>query len=477
MRTVHFLPRPPAVPFRNPNRQRLGRLGDTCAVVGATATSTPVTAPLPVNRNTQPIRSGGMKGLARLGVNTGTGGAALTAVGVTGKGGASGAVTGAAKGASVGASAGSIVPGVGTAIGAAIGAVVGAVAGALIHTSDFPEWLANDANIVKVLQQLPAGFQGRSLPLQTPTQANPITLEMIWTAIVVTQNMYAYVSPNPGHSPSDMQNEFNWVIAWMTSIVKCMNQHPIGTKLNMSVTVGNGVTFTLAFTNPGSASSATVANNVMIPAYLAWCTHNGKVDTQSNHCPGDAANPLNRLVLTLMTDWVIAQNPPPASQAAAPAAVVAAPKTATVVPAKTATVTVATPKASTTVTAGKAVTTIAPTTATPAAATSTPILYYLLNGDLDSGTTLPSGAIPITQAQYTLMLTQPSTAAAQQLYDALMGGTPTAATTPGVSTPQIITVPGSSEPVQVTTTSDNTWVYALVGLAAVFLFTRSQKRQ
>jgi hypothetical protein len=505
---IRFNPRPPAVPFI----RRLGYLGDTCTAEGATVVST--AAP---TATIQPIAGGGrvsptIRGLqfGRLGVNTGTGGAALTAVGVTGKGGTSGAVTGAAKGASVGASVGSAVfPGVGTAIGAAIGAVLGAVAGGVIHTSDFANWLATDTNIIKILQQLPANFQGRTLPKQTPTQNAPITLEMIWTAIVVTGNMYNYTDAKG--SPSDMQNEFNWIMAWMASILQCMNKYPIGAKISMSISVGNGVNFTLSFVNPGSANSATVANNVMIPAYLAWCTHNGAVDTQASHCPGDAANPLNRLVLTLMTDYQIAQYPPPASQAAPPktAAAVAAPKTATVVPAKTATVTVSSPAAVTTVTAGKAVTVAAchqyflkdgtpywdtaagvpctPTAAERAAAapsvaappslaqpapvvTSAAIQYYILNGDLDSGTTLPAGAIPLTQAQYTLMLTQPSSSAAQQLYDSLMGGTAPAAavnSTAPIAAPTIITVPGqAAAPIAA---SDDTMLYLLAGVAVLFL--------
>src|SRR5208337_5558539 len=99
--------------------------------------------------------------------------------------------------------------------------------------SDFPKWLAEDTNIVKVLQALPPGFQGRSLPALSPTSSQPITLEMIWTAIIVTGNMYAYVNPSPAHSPSDMANEFNWVMAWMRSIFTCMNQNPVGANLTV----------------------------------------------------------------------------------------------------------------------------------------------------------------------------------------------------------------------------------------------------
>lgn len=346
-------------------------MGDAC-VNNSAAPPAPPAATSPGRSTTIPIiRSGHFFGLGSNPI--------LTAVGVTGQGGATGAVVGAAKGASVGTE---IVPGIGTAIGA----VIGAIAGGLIHTSDYPQWLAEDTNIVKVLEQLPPGFQGRTLPLQTPSAQNPLTLEMIWTAIIVTGNLYAYVNPSPAHSPSDMQNEFNWVMAWLRSILTCMNQNPVGANLTVTCNVGNGVTFTLTFDNPGLADSAQVNQVVTVPAYLAWCTHNGKVDTQSNHCPGDASNPLNQLVLELMTDYAIAQvNPsagapqsaPPAPPAAAPA-VATAPPAATlpvVTPAQTATVTVSSPAtptapaAQTTVTAGSA-----STTATPAVTTS---WYYV----------------------------------------------------------------------------------------------------
>lgn len=339
--------------------RRFGALADSCVNNSATVATSPPKA------TTQPIVTGtsaravaltpraGLKGFGRLGVNTGTGGAALTALGVSGSGGAAGAIGGAAKGASIGTA---IVPGIGTAIGA----VIGAIAGGLIHTSQFPAWLAEDTNIIKVLQQLPSGFQGRSLPLLTPTTANPLTLEMIWTAIIVTSNMYAYVSPSPAHSPSDMANEFNWVMAWMKSIFTCMNNNATGANLTVTVNAGNGVNFSLTFTNPGLSNSAQVNQVVTIPAYLAWCTHNGTVDTQSNHCPGDASNPLNQLVLELMTDYAIAQvNPKMGALAPAPTT------SPVIAPSQTATATVSTPGASTTVTAGNAVTTATPTVAAP----------------------------------------------------------------------------------------------------------------
>jgi hypothetical protein len=338
-------------------------LGDSC-VSNTVATSPPKATTQPVitgvsSRAVSLAPRAGLKGLGRLGTNTGTGGAALTALGVSGSGGASGAIGGAAKGAAIGSA---IVPGIGTAIGA----VIGAIAGGLIHTSQFPAWLAEDTNIIKVLQQLPAGFQGRTLPLLSPTTQNPLTLEMIWTAIIVTGNMYAYVSPSPAHSPSDMANEFNWVMAWIKSLLTCMNQNPVGANLTVSINAGNGVNFSLTFDNPGLANTAQVTQVVIIPAYLAWCTHNGAVDTQSNHCPGDASNPLNQLVLELMTDYQIAQvNPSMGVQAPAPTT------SAVVTPKQTATVTVSTPAtaaapaASTTVTAGNAVTTATPQVQAP----------------------------------------------------------------------------------------------------------------
>jgi hypothetical protein len=333
---------------------RLHSLGDSC-VNNTVATSPPkaTTQPVVTPQSGVRIALANRAGLKGLGINQGTGGAALTALGVSGQGGASGAIGGAAKGASIGTA---IVPGIGTAIGA----VIGAIAGGLIHTSQFPAWLAEDTNIIKVLQQLPSGFQGRTLPLLNPTAANPLTLEMIWTAIVVTGNMYGYVSPSPAHSPSDMANEFNWVMAWIKSILTCMNQNPVGANLTVSVNAGNGVNFSLTFNNPGLSNSAQVTQVVTIPAYLAWCTHNGAVDTQSNHCPGDASNPINQLVLELMTDYQIAQvNPAMGAQAPAPTT------SAVVTPAQTATATVSTPGASTTVTAGNAVTTVTPSVAAP----------------------------------------------------------------------------------------------------------------
>jgi hypothetical protein len=330
-----------------PRRPRLGRLSDSC--VNLTTSAAASTAKTISTMTTAPRVGVQLRGLGFLG-SAAAESAELNAVGVSGKGGASGAIGGAAKGASVGSAFGPI--------GAGIGAVIGAVAGGLIHTSQYSSWLATDTNIIAVLKQLPAGFQGRTLPKQTPTATAPLTLEMIWTAIVVTQNMYGYVSPNPGHSPSDMQNEFNWVMGWIASILQCMNQNPVGATLQATVNAGNGVTFTLTFVNPGSSNSATVTQKVIIPAYLAWCTHNGAVDTQSTHCPGDAANPINQLVLELMTDYQIAQYPPPAAQ---PATTPKAP----------ATVTVTTAAGSTTVAkGGNAVTT--PATATHSVMTAPP---------------------------------------------------------------------------------------------------------
>jgi hypothetical protein len=342
--------RPRPVPIVRTRRfMALHGLGDSC-VNNTVATSPPGQA------NTQPILTniatrGLLRGLGRLGINSGGSGATLTALGVSGQGGASGAIGGAAKGAAIGSA---IFPGIGTAIGAAIGAV----AGGLIHTSDFPKWLAEDTNIIKVLQQLPPGFQGRSLPALSPTSSQPITLEMIWTAIIVTGNMYSYVSPSPAHSPSDMANEFNWVMAWMKSILTCMNQNPTGSNLTVSVNAGNGVNFSLTFDNPGLANTAQVNQVVIVPAYLAWCTHNGAVDT--GHCATDANNPLNQLVLELMTDYQIAAvNPSMGALAPAPTT------SAIVAPAQTASVTVATPGVQTTVTAGNAVTVPTPTVAAP----------------------------------------------------------------------------------------------------------------
>jgi hypothetical protein len=343
---------------RAPQRPRLGFLGQGCVNSSAVAASTNPVLIRPQIRATGPL-----KGLGFLGTPIES--AELSAVGVTGKGGTSGAVTGAAAGAGIGTA---IFPGIGTAIGAAIGAI----AGGLIHTSQFSAWLAADTQIISQMQSLPAGFTGRSLTKSV--------LEEMWTAVVVTGAMYSYVNPNPGHSPSDMQNEFDWVMGFIGDILQCMNKYPVGAALNVTENVGNGVTFTLAFTNPGSSNSDVVAQKVMIPAYLAWCTHNGAVDTQPTHCSGDASRPINQLLLTLMTDYQIAQYPPPASQNPAPAATTTAAKTtasaakpkSTIMPVKTATVTVTTaatktaPAATTVASKGTTVTTIhSATAATP----------------------------------------------------------------------------------------------------------------
>lgn len=236
--------------------------------------------------------------LKGLGAPQSTTSALESTVGITGQGGATGAVHGAAAGASIGTA---IVPGIGTAIGA----VVGALAGALIHSSKFPDWLAADTQIIAQMNQLPAGTRGRDLSLQT--------LLYMYDAVVVTGALYSYVNPAPSHSPSDMQSEFNWIMAWMKTIIQAMNQAPIGAPVNLSIPTGNGVTFTMNFTNPGTADSNSVAQTVMIPAYIAWCTHNNATDVQN--CNTDAAKPIVQLVLTLMTDYQIGQNPPPAAQA------------------------------------------------------------------------------------------------------------------------------------------------------------------
>jgi hypothetical protein len=430
------------MPYRKSWRARpasLGALGDTCVNNSAAAT---------VPKSTTKAVPATPRGAQLRGLG-------ILPPGVTGKGGASGAVTGAATGASIGTT---IFPGIGTAIGA----VIGAVAGGLIHTSDYSSWLATDTNIINVLHALPSGFQGRTLPRQTPTAANPLTLEMIWTAIVVTGNMYAYVSPSPGHSPSDMQNEFDWVMAWMLSILKCMNTNPVGANLTVTCNVGNGVTFTLTFDNPGLTNTNAVAQTVMIPAYLAWCTHNNTVDTQSNHCPGDASNPINQLVLTLMTDYQIAQVNPNAGKVAAPAPTPAK-TTPIVTPGKTATVTVASPAATVTRTAGKTT-----TVATPAPAA---ILYWLSNGNLGTGPTMPAGAIPISAAQYSLMANNPSSAAALALYEQLMGIViPSEAA--AAQSPVATIAPSSSSSISATpapiieSSGVPDWVY-LIGAAAV----------
>jgi Glycine zipper len=438
-----------------------GSLGDTCvnntpvkaATVPASATKAPVSrTAIAVPKGAQ------LRGFG------------ILPPGITGKGGTQGAVTGAATGASIGTT---ILPGIGTAIGA----VIGAVAGGLIHTTQFASWLATDTNIINVLHALPSGFQGRTLPRQTPTAANPLTLEMIWTAIVVTGNMYAY-NPDAAHSPSDMQNEFDWVMAWMLSILKCMNANPVGANLTVTCEVGNGVTFHLTFDNPGLSNTNTVAQTVMIPAYLAWCTHNNTVDTQSNHCPGDASNPVNQLALTLMTDYQIAQVNPSAG-AVAPA------KAAPIVTAgKTATVAVVTPTATTTRTAAKTTTVATPAKAATVAAPAA-TLYWLLNGNLGSGTVLPAGAIPLTSAQYTLMADNPSSPAALALYEQLMGivipssatAAPDTAPISTLETPTInVSVPASAAPA-IEESGIPDWVYIALAAGAVLLVMQSQKKK
>ena len=447
--TTRLLPMP---------RPRLNGLGDTCvnnsaAAASATAKATPVVA-------TSKAASTAINLAPRAQLR----GFGLLPPGVTGKGGASGAASGAAAGASIGSS---IFPGIGTAIGA----IIGAVAGGLIHTSQYGSWLATDTNIINVLKNIPAGFQGRTLPRQTPTATAPLTLEMIWTAIVVTGNMYSYVSPNPGHSPSDMQNEFDWVMAWMLSILKCMNSNPVGANLTVTCNVGNNVTFHLTFVNPGLANTNTVTQTVIIPAYLAWCTHNNTVDTQSTHCPADAKNPLNQLVLDLMTDYQIAQVNPAAGQA---------PAAAVVTPGKTATATVTSPAGSTTVKAGTA--SSVPASITGATASTQPVttLYWLSNGNLGTGTVMPAGAIPLTAAQYSLMATQPSSAAAQALYDSLMGFTPPAAAATDNDTAPIASVqPNITVNVPASTPASvqsglPLWVYVLLGGGALYVLTQKK---
>jgi|HubBroStandDraft_3_1064219.scaffolds.fasta_scaffold21928_3 hypothetical protein len=347
---------------RAPQRPRLGFLGNSCTSAAAVAASTQPILIKPQIKTTGPLRGLGYLGAAAYGA---TEQAELSAIGVSGQGGASGAIGGAAKGASVGMT-------VYGPIGAAIGAVIGAIAGGLIHTSKFADWLAADTQIIQQMENLPAGFMGRAL--------SKGVLEEMWTAVVVTGAMYAY-NPDSAHSPSDMQNEFDWVMGFIGDILQCMNKYPIGAPINVTENVGNGVTFTLAFTNPGSQSSDVVAQKVMIPAYLAWCTHNGAVDTQPTHCSGDASRPINQLLLTLMTDYQIAQYPPPASQAPAVAAASAPKPMSTILPVKTATVTVTTPAtktapaATTVLSKGTAVTKVTSPTVAAASAYVLPAGY------------------------------------------------------------------------------------------------------
>jgi hypothetical protein len=210
--------------------------------------------------------------------------------------GATGVVSG------TGASIGSVFGPIGTAVGAA----VGAVAGGLIHFGTGAQRLATSNQILSELRALPAGYQGR-------VQTKPVLLE-IYGAIVTTKNLYGWVQPPPSASPSDIQHEFDGYMDMIAKLIQATNAQPIGATVNFSYSGWNGVNWTFSFVNPGSCDSAKYTNLVVIPAAVTWNTHNGAVDVPQ--VTSDFNNTYVTLTFQLMTDWSIAQNPPPASQCA-----------------------------------------------------------------------------------------------------------------------------------------------------------------
>lgn len=221
-----------------------------------------------------------------------TGEQGLTAIGI-GQGGVGGAVHGAESGATIGSAVGPL--------GAGIGAAIGAIAGGLIHTSQQPQRVAAANQMLAQLQALPNNFQGRTLTLPVLSQT--------FGSIVTAKQMFGSVPGDPASSPSDQAHEFQGFMDMIAALLQQMNRTPIGAPINFSYNGWNGVRFTFQFTNPGSASSAIVTQQVVIPAMIAWLTHNGTQDVATT--TRDANNPYVQTVFQLMTDYQIAQFPPP----------------------------------------------------------------------------------------------------------------------------------------------------------------------